>query len=439
MSAKEKKSFRKNKRKKVKKYITQGRLPDNYDGLQKEEKDVLYNQVREQVHQENLKRDGQRSQIGEDKSEKVGQVEDNEEPEIEIDVKDIELSQITTNTDHIKQTEEGSTQIEAEQTQDSKENDQPKEENKSSAKKKTINFRHSSVPKNNRIGEEEDNQEIEKLRQLMGEGMDEVPVQPNIPILNTNLIENRQKANDKVKKRGPKIDEDVNLAIVDMGNGCWTHHHFTSQIQTRQYRSPETIIGVPYGPGADIWSLACMIFELLTGDFLFEPRKGSCYDKDDDHLAQMIELLGPMPKNFALSGKNSKRFFDSTGHLRRIRGLNYWPLHRVLTEKYRFVPKEAECLGDFLSSMLSWYPEKRSTAQEMLEHSWLKMARNDESKIQDEDYEKMMEKIKKKEESEKIKRELEVILREGKMDPDILSKKIRSVNMSELAESNFEK
>jgi len=273
----------------------------------------------------------------------------------------------------------------------------------------------------------------------MGEGMDEVPAQPTIPHLNTHLITNDQKAHDRVTKRGPKIDENVNLAIVDMGNGCWTHHHFTSQIQTRQYRSPETIIGVPYGPGADIWSLACMIFELLTGDFLFEPRKGYYYDKDDDHLAQMIELLGPMPKNFALSGKNSKRFFDSTGHLRRIRGLNYWPLHRVLTEKYRFMPKEAEGLADFLSSMLSWYPEKRATAQEMLEHPWLKMARNDECKIEDEAYEKMMEEIKKKEETEKRRRELEVVLREGNMDPEILSKKIRSENMSELAESNFEK
>jgi len=28
-----------------------------------------------------------------------------------------------------------------------------------------------------------------------------------------------------------------------------------------------------------------MIFEMITGDFLFEPRKGQTFDKDDDHLA----------------------------------------------------------------------------------------------------------------------------------------------------------
>ena len=131
------------------------------------------------------------------------------------------------------------------------------------------------------------------------------------------------------------------VKICDMGNGCWTYHHFTPEIQTRQYRSPEVIIGADYDTSADVWSLACTVFEMVTGDFLFEPRKGSNYDKDDDHLAQMMELLGRMPKNMALSGKNSKKYFNSQGHLRRISGLNYWPLKKVLMEKYRIKEEEA--------------------------------------------------------------------------------------------------
>ena len=129
------------------------------------------------------------------------------------------------------------------------------------------------------------------------------------------------------------INKSVRVKVADLGNGCWTFHHFSTEIQTRQYRSPEVIIGAHYDTSADIWSLACMIFELVTGDFLFEPRKGQCYDKDDDHLAQMMELLGQMPKNFAFSGSHSKRFFSRDGKLRKIRGLNYWPLERVLREK----------------------------------------------------------------------------------------------------------
>jgi serine/threonine-protein kinase SRPK3 len=55
----------------------------------------------------------------------------------------------------------------------------------------------------------------------------------------------------------------------------------------------------------------------------------------------MMELLGRMPKNLALSGKNSKKFFDSKGHLRRISGLNFWPLRKVLLEKYKIKEEEA--------------------------------------------------------------------------------------------------
>ncbi len=49
-----------------------------------------------------------------------------------------------------------------------------------------------------------------------------------------------------------------------------------------------------------------MLFELLTGDFLFEPRKGPNFSKNDDHLAQIQELCKKFPKKFAMKGTNSK-------------------------------------------------------------------------------------------------------------------------------------
>lgn len=189
--------------------------------------------------------------------------------------------------------------------------------------------------------------------------------------------EQDDKAAEKKKRRGPYLDDSVRVQICDMGNGCWTYHHFTPEIQTRQYRSPEVIIGADYDTSADVWSFACTIFEMITGDFLFEPRKGQNYDKDDDHLAQMMELLGRMPKNMALSGKNSTQFFDKTGSLKNIRGLNYWPLEKVLMEKYRIKEKNAKELAAFLKPMLSWYTSDRASAQEMLKHPWLNTANDD--------------------------------------------------------------
>lgn len=205
-----------------------------------------------------------------------------------------------------------------------------------------------------------------------------------------SIEEMKKEFQDLQSKRGRKLDNKVMVKICDMGNGCWTHHHFTPEIQTRQYRSPEVIIGADYNTSADIWSFACTIFEMITGDFLFEPRKGNNYDKDDDHLAQMMELLGRMPKNLALSGKNSRKFFDSKGHLRRISGLNFWPLKKVLVEKYRIKEEEAMALADFLLPMLTWNHETRASAQEMLQHPWLDMEQNFDFKYTEREYEVML-------------------------------------------------
>jgi serine/threonine protein kinase len=56
-----------------------------------------------------------------------------------------------------------------------------------------------------------------------------------------------------------------------------------------------------YDESADIWSLACMIFELITGDYLFDPKKGKTFKKNDDHLALISELIGEVsPDDIAI-------------------------------------------------------------------------------------------------------------------------------------------
>ncbi|CAE6420269.1 unnamed protein product [Rhizoctonia solani] len=110
------------------------------------------------------------------------------------------------------------------------------------------------------------------------------------------------------------LSERITVKIADLGNACWTDHHFTDDIQTRQYRCPEVILGAKWGTSADVWSAACVIFELLTGgDYLFDPQSGTKYSKDDDHIAQIIELLGEFPKSIAFSGKYSAEFFNRKG------------------------------------------------------------------------------------------------------------------------------
>ena len=217
-----------------------------------------------------------------------------------------------------------------------------------------------------------------------------------------------KKLSEKMSRRGPEIDPSIEVKICDIGNACWFNHHFSTIIQTRQYRSPEVILGINYNETSDIWSLACMLFELATGDFLFEPRKGDTFSKNDDHLAQIIEAVGKMPKNFALSGLDSYKYFDKKGKLRRIKNLIYFPIKDILVKKYHFKEKEAKAFSDFLMPMLEYYPEKRASARDLLRHPWLNMPADFDYKISDIEIEKkkMIESNISKEENEEKKKDI---------------------------------
>ncbi|KAL9125076.1 MAG: hypothetical protein Q9217_005670 [Psora testacea] len=159
-----------------------------------------------------------------------------------------------------------------------------------------------------------------------------------------------------------KAMDTISVKIADLGNACWVGHHFTNDIQTRQYRSPEVILGAKWGASTDVWSMAAMVFELITGDYLFDPQSGTKYGKDDDHIAQIIELLGPFPKSLCMSGKWSQEIFTRKGELRNIHRLRHWALPDVLKEKYHFSKDEAERISDFLVPMLGLLPQDRANA-----------------------------------------------------------------------------
>jgi len=163
----------------------------------------------------------------------------------------------------------------------------------------------------------------------------------------------------------------ISVKIADLGNACWTNQHFTNDIQTRQYRSPEVILGAKWGASTDIWSMACMIFELITGDYLFDPQSGTKYGKDDDHIAQIIELLGNFPRHLCMSGKWSLEIFNRKGELRNIHRLRHWALPDVLREKYHHTAEEALAISELLTPMLELNPERRANAGGMSRHTFL--------------------------------------------------------------------
>jgi len=175
----------------------------------------------------------------------------------------------------------------------------------------------------------------------------------------------------------------ISIKIADLGNATPSTKHYTEDIQTRQYRAPEAILGrSDWDARADIWSVACLIFELLTAEYLFDPQgQGELFTKDDDHMAQIIELMGDVPMGVKMGGKYSRELFDHTGALRYIRTLKLWPLKRVMMEKYLYTEAESIALCGFLEPMLAVDMRERAYARDMKNHKWLQPREADESVI----------------------------------------------------------
>jgi serine/threonine protein kinase len=172
----------------------------------------------------------------------------------------------------------------------------------------------------------------------------------NNPSSQSNSKESQAKRQAMEKMSGLYVDTKVK--VVDMGNACWTHKHFTEEIQTRQYRAPEVLVGAGYDTPADIWSLGCIVFELLTGDLMFDPHSGKTWNREEDHLALIIELLGNFPRSLLAEAKKSNEYFNRNGELKHIHNLNYWGLKDVLVEKYKFSPADAAEITDFLEPIM---------------------------------------------------------------------------------------
>ncbi|XP_062441890.1 SRSF protein kinase 3-like [Rhea pennata] len=163
----------------------------------------------------------------------------------------------------------------------------------------------------------------------------------------------------------------IEVKIADLGSACWTYKPFSKEIQTQPYRALEVLLGLGYGTPADIWSTGCLAFEMATGQCLFDPRPGKYFSRDDDHVALIIELLGRIPPQIALSWKKSTKFFSRPGALLRISRLLPRSLCGVLVERHNWTEQEVTPFTSFLLPTLEYAPEKRATAAQCLQHAWL--------------------------------------------------------------------
>ena len=88
----------------------------------------------------------------------------------------------------------------------------------------------------------------------------------------------------------------ISVKIADLGNACWVGHHFTNDIQTRQYRSPEVILGAKWGASTDVWSMASMVSAFISyPTFSTRAKKSRDIRSSSSLLAIIYSIHSPAP------------------------------------------------------------------------------------------------------------------------------------------------
>ncbi len=161
------------------------------------------------------------------------------------------------------------------------------------------------------------------------------------------------------------------VKITDFGSVCNEDDEFEDEFGTRYYRAPEIILGHKYDSSCDVWSLACVIFELLTGDLLFDPGKDKNISRDQYHLQIIQSISGKYSKNFLGRCENRSFYFQKNNKLKcfdNIESINL--LDDILINKYNLKKEEIEDLSDLLMKMLNSDPNKRISIKECIKHKW---------------------------------------------------------------------
>lgn len=141
-----------------------------------------------------------------------------------------------------------------------------------------------------------------------------------------------------------KYFKDPKIAISDFGNFCDLEDKFDEVVGTRYYMAPEIILLGNCDYHVDYWALGCTCYELLTGKVLFDPKKKH-YDTNHEHLCEIINLCGKIPKKIIKKSKFGNKYFNNNYKLK-----NFKKNKKVLNIKF---------FNDFIKRLLNPNPKLR--------------------------------------------------------------------------------
>mmetsp|Transcript_43359 Transcript_43359/g.104793 ORF Transcript_43359/g.104793 Transcript_43359/m.104793 type:complete len:414 (+) Transcript_43359:1120-2361(+) len=158
----------------------------------------------------------------------------------------------------------------------------------------------------------------------------------------------------------------------------------TKHVVTRWYRAPELILIQPYTSAVDIWSLGCIMAELLSmqeGNVPgYQDRTplfpgGSCYPLSGETASVNDERLDQLSVIFGVIGTPSEEEIAALGKANEYIKTLEFKKPKKLEELY---PASDPIALDLLQQMLKFNPKNRCTADEALEHKFFQGVRQTE-------------------------------------------------------------
>ncbi|KAH6931718.1 hypothetical protein HPB50_027310 [Hyalomma asiaticum] len=169
------------------------------------------------------------------------------------------------------------------------------------------------------------------------------------------------------------------IKIVDFGSSCQLGHRIYQYIQSRFYRSPEVLLGIPYDMAIDMWSLGCILVEMHTGEPLFSgANEVSCLVK----LPQ-VEVPDQAKQRYFSKLPDGSYVLKKTKDGKKYRPPGTRRLHEVLGVESggpggRRLAEPGHSVADYLKfrdlvlRMLDYDPKGRITPHHALQHSFFR-------------------------------------------------------------------
>ena len=139
----------------------------------------------------------------------------------------------------------------------------------------------------------------------------------------------------------------------------------TPRMVTAWYRSPEIAMGaVNYDYKVDVWSLGCVIYEMLTGSALVVVSR-------DENKRVLEQILRNLPERLPpKETKKLKELFDVKLPRGRKKAFIKVLFPEETRESFREIVGSPEVFTELVRSMLEFYPDNRPTITQILDHEF---------------------------------------------------------------------